>query len=200
MSLPAKMPILKTGEESLTRGGVETGCRLIDFWQWYASDLLSNAMRGCFAEFLVGTALGINMREPRTEWDSWDLVTPTGVKIEVKSASFLQTWHQKKLSDITFSIKPAKAWDVRTGKYAEIAKRQADIYVFCLLKHTDKETVDPLSLEQWAFYALPTCTLESVLPANKSISLNTLRDLTGEVAYDRLKEHVSECLITITGK
>jgi hypothetical protein len=31
------------------------------------------------------------------------------------------------------------------------AKRQADVYVFALLAHEDRTTIDPLDLDQWKF-------------------------------------------------
>ena len=48
---------LKSGEEKLTYNGNNIGYKLINFWQWSVSDILSNATRGRFAEFIVGTAI-----------------------------------------------------------------------------------------------------------------------------------------------
>jgi hypothetical protein len=39
----------------------------------------------------------------------------------------------------------------RSGALSTEIKRHADVYVFALLAHTDKATVDPLSLDQWRF-------------------------------------------------
>lgn len=44
-----------------------------DFWKWGFSDLLSNSLRGIFAEFLVGNALDC-LNESRVEWDAYDLI------------------------------------------------------------------------------------------------------------------------------
>ncbi|MEC4572858.1 hypothetical protein [Streptomyces virginiae] len=38
--------------------------------------------------------------------------------------------------------------------------RRSDVYVFCLLEHLDKPTLDPLDLSQWAFHVLPTRVLD----------------------------------------
>jgi len=51
--------------------GVE-GLSLGDFWSWAYSDILSNRNRSVFAEFIVGSALGV-IDEPRIEWDAVDL-------------------------------------------------------------------------------------------------------------------------------
>ena len=99
----------KTGEEALTNNGFKTPYNLLDFWRWSVSDILSNATRGRLAEFIVGTAMNINNEIVRKEWDAYDLKTKDGIKIEVKSSSYIQTWSQKKFSNIIFSIKSSRA-------------------------------------------------------------------------------------------
>ena len=63
-----------------------------DFWRWAMSDLLSNGTRGVFAEYIVGKLLGADFSSPRLEWDAYDLLYE-GHRIEVKSSSYIQTWH-----------------------------------------------------------------------------------------------------------
>jgi len=72
-------------------GGKEIPVQLIDFWRWSASD--------------IGLAHNV-----RSEWESYDLKTQKGKRIEVKSASYLQSWFQKELSKISFSIRPSRKW------------------------------------------------------------------------------------------
>ncbi|MCG8380040.1 MAG: hypothetical protein MI865_11280 [Proteobacteria bacterium] len=118
-----------------------------DFWAWSSSDLLSNAKRGVFAEFLVASDLGVT-DGIRAEWDAYDLETRSGISVEVKSAAYIQSWHQERPSTIGFSIAASQAWDPATNKFSLEKKRQAQIYVFCLLKHLDQETIDPLNMHQ----------------------------------------------------
>ncbi|MDM5312633.1 hypothetical protein [Peribacillus frigoritolerans] len=61
---------------------------ILDFWQWGFSKILTNNLRGIFAEFLIGTALGC-LNQLRVEWDAYDLVYK-GMKIEVKSSAYIQ--------------------------------------------------------------------------------------------------------------
>ncbi|UCH94825.1 MAG: hypothetical protein JSV88_31840 [Candidatus Aminicenantes bacterium] len=133
----------KTGQENFIFGGSPVNLKLVDFWQWSQADLLSNATRGVLAEFIVAAALELDM-DARTEWDADDFKTKKGLKIEIKSAAYLQSWKQEKLSDIQFRIAPTKGWYADTNKYSEEIKRQADIYIFCILDHKNKRTVDPL--------------------------------------------------------
>lgn len=127
---------------------------LTDFWRWSVSDLLSNATRGRFAEFIVAT--GVDILQPRDEWAAFDLITPEGIKIEVKSAAYIQSLNQKQLSKISFSTKAAHVWDNETNTRSSVAFRSADVYVFCLLHHDIKQTCDPLNLDHREFYMLAT--------------------------------------------
>ena len=49
------------------------------------------------------------------------------------------------------------------------------MYVFCLLAHKDKATLNPLDLDQWEFYVVPTAWLNEVLPVQKSVPLSFLK-------------------------
>jgi hypothetical protein len=170
---PAVPSKRKLGTEKFTRATCAAGFDLIDFWQWSASDLVSNATRGILAEFLVAQALGLT-KGVRAEWDSYDLQLENGLTIEVKSAAYLQSWAQTKLSPISFGIAPTKGWDPKTNEYDLVKKRQADLYVFCLLKTKVQNQLDPLDLDQWEFYVLPTKALNDACPNQKHIGLNRL--------------------------
>jgi hypothetical protein len=159
---------------------------LVDFWRWSVSDLVSNATRGRLAEYLVAKALGISTAGVRDEWAAHDLSTPSGVKIEVKSAAYLQAWHQTKYSAISFSIRPSRAWDAETNALSEASARQADVYVFALLAHRDKPTLDPLDVAQWSFYALATRILDERFPRQATISLVSLDKLARPVSFENL--------------
>lgn len=185
----------KTGKERFHINGQDTNFDLLNFWQWSASDLVSNATRGCVAEYIVACALGIADGDVRDEWAAYDLETPSGIKIEVKSAAYIQSWHQNQLSPISFKTPKTRKWDADTNKQSEEAKRQADVYIFALLSHTDKTTIDPLKLDQWQFYVVPTTTLDQRTRSQHSITLNSLEKLcSGCVNYNDLPKTVEKCL------
>ncbi|MEJ6980532.1 VRR-NUC domain-containing protein [Pedobacter sp. P351] len=185
-SLEKIAAILKTGEERLKYNGVNTKYALLDFWKWSVSDILSNATRGRFAEFIVATACNIDIRQIRDEWSAYDLETSDGIKIEVKSAAYIQSWFQSSLSKISFSTKASLAWDSLTNIQSTVKSRSADVYVFCLLHHDIKHTVDPLDLNHWEFYVLSTAELNNYTRSQHSISLKSLRGLTSAIQYDQL--------------
>ncbi|OFX32494.1 MAG: hypothetical protein A2W90_04080 [Bacteroidetes bacterium GWF2_42_66] len=179
----------KSGKEFLTDNGLNIQYQLLDFWRWSVSDILSNATRGRFAEFIVGTAIDFNPEDIRDEWNAYDLLMDGKIKIEVKSAAYIQCWNQKQYSPISFSIKSAKYWDPVTNIEDE-SKRHADLYVFCHLKHKDQNTIDPLKMEQWDFYVLPTFRLDNYKRSQSSITLKSLQNMTNAKEYCALKEEI----------
>lgn len=195
--LDALTVVRRSGTEPFTSSGQPFGPCLTDFWSWAYSDLVSNATRGALAEYLVASALGVTST-PRTEWDACDLRTPSGRRIEVKSAAYLQSWKQNALSAIQFSIRPARGWDAATNTVVPELCRSADLYVFCLLAHTCKATIDPLNVDQWKFYILPTAVLNTRRPTQKMISLSALLgEGAREVPYIGLGRALEECPVEL---
>jgi len=164
-----------TGNEHFTFDDMPIGKLLSDFWAWNSSDLLNNTLRGALAEFIVATALELDTDICRKDWTPYDLETPSGIKIEVKSSAYLQSWSADRISNIRFSISPTRAWDAETAFDDEV-KRQSDVYVFCVYASKTKEDT-PLLLDQWEFYVIPTSTLNQKCGNQKSISLNSLLSL-----------------------
>ncbi|AZZ79865.1 hypothetical protein C5O27_01105 [Gordonia alkanivorans] len=177
----------------LTLRGRQLSATLGDFWSWSASDLLSNSLRGQLAEYIVGFALDcLRADESRREWDAFDLVTPNGVRVEVKSTAHLQSWGPTTPNSLGFSIAERYAWDARTNTSSNARLRSADIYVFCVHTATDPVVADPLELDQWDFFVLPTATLNEIMPGQKRVALNALRVRTGAVrcGFDELSAAV----------
>ncbi|MBI4797456.1 MAG: hypothetical protein HY794_01705 [Desulfarculus sp.] len=175
------------GDESFHEKGRPLSYDLMSFWQWSSSDLLSNITRGIMAEYLVANAIGI-ADGVREEWAAYDLQTAEGLKIEVKSASYVQRWQQAKLSQVSFRVPKTRSWDSDTGQLSSLPRRQADVYVFALLAHTEQSSLDPLDVSQWQFYVLPTSVLDNRKRSQHSITLPSLLKLTGGyVGYSDLK-------------
>ena len=175
-SFPKLDVTAKRGNEAFHNGGQPLDIKLVDFWRWSASDLVSNATRGILAEYIVASALDVS-QGVRVEWDAYDLLTSSGVRIEVKSGAYIQSWFHKKLSNIIFSIRPTRSWDTNTNSMENDLKRQGQIYVFCVLNHQVKDTVDPLNLEQWDFYILSADVLNEKFQTQKTLSLSVLLKL-----------------------
>lgn len=177
--LPRLRAERRTGDERFSHGEQQLPFTIRDFWCWSTSDLLNNTTRGVLAEFLVASALEILTSGVRDPWAAYDLVTADGLKIEVKSAAYLQSWVQKRISTIIFNVPKTRAWNPDTNELARDAERQADIYVFALLAHQNKATVNPLDVSQWHFYVLSSVALDQRTRSQHSITLKTLQTLSG---------------------
>lgn len=186
-----------TGNEHFTYDGMPVGILLNDFWAWNSSDLLNNTLRGALAEFLVASAIGIDTTIARQDWTAYDLLSPSGRKIEVKCSAYLQSWNPERLSKIQFSIRPARSWDAENDFSSDV-RRWSDLYVFCLYASKDRAET-PLQLEQWEFYVLPTSVLNQCCSEQKSITLNSLLALSPvKTNYEDLRDVVETIQIGCT--
>ena len=80
---------------------------------------------------------------------------------------------------------------METEHYCEECKRQADLYIFCLLKHKDRETINPLLLKQWVFYIVPTSFLNLNFNKQKRISLSKLqKNNIPELSFTEIKKYI----------
>lgn len=164
----------KDGKESFEN--IDKDIKLLDFWSWAYSDLMDNTQRGKIAEYIVATA--INQENFLNDsFSKYDLITDEGIKIEVKASAYLQSWKQKDYSSITFNIPKTYGWNAEDNAYENEKKRQSDIYVFCILNHKDKKTVNPLNINQWEFYILKTSIIDEKCNNSKTISLTRLKKL-----------------------
>lgn len=171
-----------TGNEEFTLHGASAGISVKDYWSWAYSDLIDNTQRGVMAEFLVYSSLKSNSPPPprtqmRENWLPFDVTSPSGRRIEVKSAAYIQAWTPENIfAQIRFDIGRKLAWDNATASYSSEAKRNCDLYVFCLFTAKTKD-ISLLNLDYWDFYVLPTSVLNEKMPEQKGISLSSLLKL-----------------------
>jgi len=159
-----------------------------DFWSWAFSDLNQNTVRSLFAEYLVGSLLGVRSHG-RTEWDAYDLLYRP-VRIEVKSSAYVQSWHQDALSTPRFDIAPKRTFEEKTNRLVGPCERHADVYVFALYTEKDRATANPLDVAGWRFWVVSTAALDAQLGEQKSLGLGTLGRFTAPVAAAGLQVRV----------
>ena len=196
-SLQRIPPNRLTGDEPLHSGGnpIRPEGTVLNFWQWSASGLIDNTQRGALAEYIVALAIGAADDTRRPEWASYDIKTPDSIKVEVKSSAYIQNWGQNKESTPRFSIRQAFAWNPDTDTYSDEKIRDSDIYVFCLHKHRDKETLNLLDVSQWDFYILPTAALEREAKEQKTIGLASLERLGArKVSFGQIHDTIRDVL------
>lgn len=170
----------RSGTEVFHEDGRSSGFDVLDFWRWSTSDLVMNTTRGILAEYIVARALGVSTNRAREEWGAFDLKTRDGMRVEVKSSAYVQSWAQEKLSTIQFVVRKRLGWDPDTNVMDTEARWHADVYVFALLAHQDKASIDPLNLAQWQFWAVVTKDLDRRSRSQHSITLKSLHELAGD--------------------
>jgi hypothetical protein len=127
---------------------------VVDFWRWAFSDLRENTTRGVLAEFLVARAVG-STPSPGKSWDNFDVLTPSGVRVEVKASGYLQSWPQPRVSRLGFGRLAGFAWDENTGQFGDERDVRADVFVFAVQTCTEHEAYNALDVAQWQFYVVP---------------------------------------------
>jgi hypothetical protein len=196
------------GDEKLINNGEYLPYTMLNFWQWCMSNIRFSLTRGTFAEFIVRCALdkgGIHTHpEMGTGIEEYDLDGPvipsTGhpARIEVKSASFLNSETGHISNRVSFSIAPAKVLEDNDYKQNSPQQRNNDIYVFTLYTATDNSQ-NILDLYWWQFYVLPTYKIESdeKLRKQKTISLKSIKKLCNPISFDLLCDSIIEACSSI---
>jgi len=180
-----------SGTERFKGDGAPDDCTLCDYWSWRSSLLLDNTERGILAEFLIASALHLHIT-PRREWGDADIKLPSGVKIEIKSAAYVQSWEQNAYSNIQFRIAPHTGWDAFTDEYSDVKKRWAHLYVFCVYTRK-KPPFDPMNVEEWDFYVIDTKILDAEVSTQKTIGLRPLERLpVHKCSYKNLRAVILE--------
>ena len=155
-----------TGVEHIHDENGKKVATIQDFWMWAYSNLTDNTQRGAYAEYLVSVALGAEATT-RKDWGPYDVLTPDGIRVEVKASAYVQAWKQSKLSKINDFDADAFNYD------AEIV-RQSDVYVFCVETCKKPDELNERDLSQWDFYVISTAQINETLDMQKTVSLSTL--------------------------
>jgi len=188
---PAVKPVTLTGEEAFT-GMTSRRATVLNYWRWANSDLVGNVSRGILAEYLVALAVQAT-DEPRDPWAAFDVVTPSGITIEVKSAAYIQAWDQRALSRISFLTRATED-PILTPGVTPVVSRRSQVWVFALLHHSEQETLNPLDVSQWTFWVVPTPWLNARERSQHSITLTSLKasPYGVPVDFDHLAEAIAQ--------
>lgn len=183
--------IHKTGEEHFQDGDRQTELTVLDFWRFEYSNLLNQQDR--IAEYLVAKSLGRTQADNANHWSLYD-IDYKGRRIEVKQTAYMHPWNDngKVSKQRVFNIGMAyTGYKNPTTEW----KRQSDLYIFCLNTGMTREDADPLNLEHWEFYVIPTAVINSQCGGNKTISLNRVRKIAGiPCKWKELRQRVDSAL------
>lgn len=184
-------PILMKGSEPFQLSGEPAGFTLNDFWQFQFSNIWD--MQDQIAEFIVAKALGQDLPHNKNGWTLWDL-NYKGKRIEVKETGYYYSWQTNgKISQVrNFGI--TKAYS-RYKDNTSTFERQNDVYVFCLNTGYTQESSNPLVLDNWRFWVVPTTAINKLCGDNKKISLGRLKSITKQpdgIGYAQLRAAVDQ--------
>ena len=184
---------LLNGNEVFKQNGIELGFNVMDYWRFQFSNLVDNL--GYVAEFLIAQALSNDEPDNCNGWTVYD-VGYRGKRIEVKATSYWQSWKASHIisEQRNFSIRKTYL-DYQNNKSDKA--RQNDIYIFCLDKGRDEKSSNPMNLENWVFYVVPTKVINEMFGDQKVLSLMRLEKIEkyGKgITYDQIKENVDNII------
>ena len=188
-----------SGDELFEFHQTSQGQSVKDFWAWALSRLIMDGPRGDLAEYIVRMSLGEDLETPKRGWGECDITDCDGFRIEVKCSSLLQEWERDKPSAPTFSIAETLECDIGgtegnyhyVGRKGTTIERRSEAYVFCLFACDNREIANPLNLDQWEFWVVPTALLNQKMGKRKSVTPATLKKMGIEmIKYDQLADAV----------
>ena len=163
-----------SGKETFNVDNKSIGYTVHDFWRFQFSNLWD--MQGEVGEFIVSMALGNVEPDNKCGWTQYD-INYRNKRIEVKTTAYYQPWKeegQPVSQKRTFSIR--KAHEDEEDMNSPLI-RNNDVYVFCLILGKTQEDSNPLVLEHWEFYVIPTRVINDECGNNKSIGLSKVKKL-----------------------
>ena len=76
-----------------------------------------------------------------------------------------------------------------------MARRHSEVYVFCVLNGDTEAESDPLKLDNWDFYVVPTAVINEKCEHNHTISLKRIENLGyTKIPYAELKDAIDAAL------
>lgn len=176
------------GNEKFILNNTELDFGILDFWKSKYSNIYN--MQEVIAEFLVEKALGIDKAQNTDYWTLYDILY-RNYRIEIKQTSYYHPWNENaKISNVRrFGITMANSnYESVDGenKY----ERQNDIYVFCLNTGETRADSNPIDLNNWEFYVVPTSVINENCGSNKTIVLKKVREIGEKISWYEIKENI----------
>ena len=187
-----------TGKENFELNGKPIGFDMLDFWKVEFSNIYD--MQDEISEFIVAKALGIDVPYNKEIWTLYD-VSYRDTRIEVKETSYYHPWNKdgNVSNQRSFGITKANS-SYEHPDQPNRFERQNDIYIFCVVNGETRETSNPLVLDNWDFYVVPTYVINEKCKNNKTISLNRIINLGyNPIRFDMLKQEVDLVIDEING-
>lgn len=130
-----------------------------------------------------------DQRTVRIGWDNFDAQAPDGTRIEVKCSAFLQSWAQKRHSELVFGRLSAREFDAARNEYSVDPRVRADVFVFAVQTQRDPAAYDVLDISCWEFWVASASTIRQ--QAGKTVGIGWVRrHATGPTPYGQLADTI----------
>lgn len=150
---------------------------VLDFWKWSFSMLEDNIVRGTLGQYIVAWAIGSD-NIIRNNLQEYDLISPHGKKIEVKTTAYAQIWkHGENNRTPLFIIKPNRSYIHEVVGLIEQKIYNADIYVLCYYSWKESKSMDMTNIRHWKFWVFSLLELQDILKGKERISVKRLETL-----------------------
>ncbi|MBR6223216.1 MAG: hypothetical protein IKQ71_07245 [Lachnospiraceae bacterium] len=167
-----------SGNEHFKYFDVDTDLSVMELWQWYFSDLFD--IKAVLVEYLVSKALGFESPYNIGYWTAHRLVY-RGKVIDLRVTSYVRSLL---LEDAMGSF--VKSIDIRS--------KESDLYIFCMNTGKTYKDADPLNINNWRFYVIPTWYLKAECGKNKSIHHTKVQRLVKEIDFKELRKSVDDVI------
>lgn len=180
-----------TGNERFRYNGKDLDLNILEFWQYKFSEIYDRQDE--IAEYIVEKALGLKKSQNTEYWTLWD-IDYRGMRIEVKETAYFHSWDKPgEPRSMQRSWGIGKAYSEYMDPTTEKV-RNNDIYVFCLITGFERKDANPLNLDNWEFYVVPTNLINRECGDNKTISLGRVRSFSPCTKYPELKRTIDETI------
>jgi hypothetical protein len=103
--------------------------------------------------------------------------------------SFLQSWVQKRHSELVFGRLSAREFDAARNEYSVDQRVRADVFVFAVQTQRDPAAYDMLDISCWEFWIASAGTIRQ--QAGKTVGIGWVRrHATGPVLYGQLADAI----------
>jgi hypothetical protein len=103
----------------------------------------------------------------------------------VKCSAFLQSWVQKRHSDLVFGRISAREFDAVTNEYSVDVRVRADVFVFAVQTQREPESYDVLDISHWEFWVASGSTIREW--GVRTVGISWIRQhATGPLPYGDL--------------
>jgi hypothetical protein len=112
-----------------------------------------------------------------------------GPRSRLKCSAFLQSWVQKKHSELVFGRLSARRFDAARNEYSVDVRVRADVFVFAVQTQREAASYDVLDISHWEFWVASATTIREW--GGKTVGIGWVRQhATGPLPHGDLADSI----------